>query len=618
MTKTWAVILIAGAIAGVAAAQVSAAASLPEGSFLYQIRNVDPMAVAQSAYAIAIIDPSRDGTAAGDWTPQEIADLKASGKVVLAVVRIGEAESSRSYWNPAWVAPETPELHPSWLGDEDPSRPGIYRVKYWDPAWLQVLIGSPDAFVDRTLAQGFDGIVLEGVDAYLFWGPQGRLPSGERQATAASDMIALVQAVAAYARLASGNPDLVVMPENGLDLLASDAYIATVSGALAEAIWFDVDRRQKSRYTRTAVPLLDRVRAAGKPVLVVDYPNADKNIDTFYDRAESKGYVPLATAAARDVLADHPRHPAGLPASLALKTPGANSDAYPGTLPQFTWSDAGEATRTYRIRFSGSAALQQVFTFPKTGELTDRSYTPTASEWRGILRLARYNSSGAIYWWVTAHEGSTNTLRSSSAQTLYRMHPDVPTTIFWVGADAGEAGPLSRATSAWDSDWVTHFGGIDDPFARSLDPLHPYWPSFTPLENPFYVALPYDDFTSSGVRRPNVASIVPWAAFADYGPLESAVKNRWVKITYGAATCYAQWEDAGPWGMYDFRYVFGSMRPRNKENFGAGMEVSPALSACLGVSTITATNWRFVYDDEAIPDGPWNEVVTTSQITPPP
>src|SRR5262249_26148919 len=112
--------------------------------------------------------------------------------------------------------------------------------------------------------------------------------------------------------------------------------------------------------------------------------------------------------------------------------------------------------------------------------------------------------------------------------------------------------------------------------------------------------------------------IVPWAAFQQYGPLESAVKNRWVKITHNGATCYAQWEDVGPWQTYDFRYVFGTSRPRNQENLGAGMEVSPAVRDCLGVQSISATDWRFLYDDETLPDGPWSEVETTSQITPPP
>ena len=69
------------------------------------------------------------------------------------------------------------------------------------------------------------------------------------------------------------------------------------------------------------------------------------------------------------------------------------------------------------------------------------------------------------------------------------------TTMFWVGeaADA-ENDYISNHESYWDKDWLISFGGVDDPIHRNG-----HWPAgFTPKENPFYVALPYGEFTERG------------------------------------------------------------------------------------------------------------------------
>lgn len=607
MTKAWACV----AAAMIAAAPGAAQALLPQASFLYQTANVEISAVVQSGYGIVILDPSRDGSVDGAWTPGEIAQLRQGGKVVLAVLRLAEADHRRSYWNPDWVDPEKPELRPAWLGPEN-GEPGFYRVRYWHQEWSEIV----RAQIDELQAQGFEGVVLATVDAYEYWGPQGRLPSSERNPNAVADMIGLVVAVAAHAQAAPGQEDFHLVPQNGAALVENDAYLDTLSGLLSENVWFAGDMRQKSRVTRQLIPLLDRVRHAGKPVFVLDYPGPSRHIDTFYDRAESKGYVPLVTVPERDVLAYHPRHPPGTQIPFVPVEPAHHADAIADIVPQFTWASAGQEDVTFRISFSGSEARQKVFTFPKSGTLSTTTFVPKAGEWRTIQRRARDNYSSQIYWWVTA-QLPTGVVRSAPARILNRMHSDVATTVFWVGAAPGSTSNASRATSAWDAAWVEHFGGVDDPQEHGQNPANPFWPSFEPLENPFYVALPYNDFNDNGNRRPNFRDIVPWARFVPYGPLESAVKNRWVKVSHQGATCYAQWQDVGPFQSNDFRYVFGTNKPRNKQNLGAGMEISPALRDCLGAGNLSATKWRFVKDGESVPPGPWTEIVTTSQITPP-
>jgi hypothetical protein len=132
------------------------------------------------------------------------------------------------------------------------------------------------------------------------------------------------------------------------------------------------------------------------------------------------------------------------------------------------------------------------------------------------------------------------------------------------------------------------FGGVDDPEHRNG-----HWPAeFKPNENPFYVALPFGEFESeSGNELRADALSVPWYR-AGLSPL---LKNHWVVINRGDRTCYAQWEDVGPFEVDDFAFVFGSAkRPRNTFDAKAGLDVSPACWQYLRMDDNAETAWRFV------------------------
>lgn len=197
---------------------------------------------------------------------------------------------------------------------------------------------------------------------------------------------------------------------------------------------------------------------------------------------------------------------------------------------------------------------------------------------------------------------------------LLLPHQNVVATIFWVGegADASN-GYISNAESAFDSQWLAHFGGVDAP-----TPRNGFLPAgFVPLENPFYFALPYSDFDDDGARKQNASIVVPWSASRVYASGESMVKNRWMRITspQTARSCYAQWEDAGP-GLYDdFQYVFGASAPANPFvldglTSSSALDVSPAVRSCLGLTAdVMRLDWQFVADAD-VPAGPWTVTVT--------
>ena len=194
---------------------------------------------------------------------------------------------------------------------------------------------------------------------------------------------------------------------------------------------------------------------------------------------------------------------------------------------------------------------------------------------------------------------------SSSART-YPLHSRITATGFWVGEPAGANG-VANVQSAWDERWQEHFGGVDDP--RRRDGFRPA--GFAPRENPFYFALPYNDF-AGGVRKPSASAVVPWAGDRAWGAGESMCKNRWIRISRAGRACYAQWEDVGPFQTDDAAYVFGLAAPANRSNRQAGLDISPAVRDYLGLGGMDKVDWQFV-EAADVPPGPWKDVVTTSQ-----
>jgi hypothetical protein len=127
--------------------------------------------------------------------------------------------------------------------------------------------------------------------------------------------------------------------------------------------------------------------------------------------------------------------------------------------------------------------------------------------------------------------------------------------------------------------------------------------AFIPRENPFYCALPYND-VMHGQFKPEAPLVIPWFKQAYTGPGQSVCKGRWVAIRKENRTCYAQWEDCGPFRTDHFQYVFQNERPKPNLNDGAGLDVSPAVRDYLRLQPTDTTDWQFV-EARDVPLGPW-------------
>ena len=216
---------------------------------------------------------------------------------------------------------------------------------------------------------------------------------------------------------------------------------------------------------------------------------------------------------------------------------------------------------------------------------------------------------------------STTTLVTTTTTaiptSIYPWHDNILATQFYIG-ETGQSG-----TTAWDCHAVNHYGGIDSPFGRNG-----YLPTFTPKENPFYLALPYTDIGQDGAHKKDI----PWYdAKLDTGSGYSFVKNRWVQLKRGDKVCYGQYEDSLTPDILDatgkrtgygtpnhFDYVFGSAPATHP-----GIDVSPALSTCLGMYDATdkvyahsdaPISWKFVETNE-VPAGDWKNIITATPVS---
>ncbi len=183
----------------------------------------------------------------------------------------------------------------------------------------------------------------------------------------------------------------------------------------------------------------------------------------------------------------------------------------------------------------------------------------------------------------------------------YDWKRNIVTTVFWVGEDPSQNNPVSNYKSSWDQNWTSNFGGYDNPDPAARKDFLPK--AFTPRQNPFYVALPYNDVTR-GTTKPESRKAIPWFREAFERPGKSVCKGRWLAIRHNNRIAYAQWEDCGPFRTDHWEYVFGNQRPKMNLNGGAGLDVSPAVRDYLGMTGKDVCDWKFV-DFKDVPPGPW-------------
>jgi cysteinyl-tRNA synthetase len=299
--------------------------------WVYWIQGPDLSQLAASSAGLVVIDYAADGTDASAFTAQQIADLKASGsgKLVICYLSIGEAEDYRYYWglqngNPTADWSANP---PVWLGPTNPDWAGNYKVRYWNSEWQQLIIANPGghpvlgnqpSYLDRVIDAGFDGVFLDIVDGFEYWGPLDDGGNGQ-QATAAADMAAFVTALAAHAR--SRDSYFIVCQQNGEALISDELNTplsASQRSALLSAVdWISVedvfyqgslDANNPLDADEYRINLIDAYRSAGEFVSIIDYFDqaapgySAAALADFRQRSLSHGWLPYSGSRALDRL----------------------------------------------------------------------------------------------------------------------------------------------------------------------------------------------------------------------------------------------------------------------------------------------------------------------------
>jgi cysteinyl-tRNA synthetase, unknown class len=268
-------------------------------NWAYQLQGAVPGEIAASPFDLVVIDYSRDGTEKGAHSLNDVQKMrrKADGgrRVVLSYMSIGEAEDYRYYWDAKWKMKP-----PAWLDEENPDWSGNYKVRYWNPEWRALIFGAPEAYLDKIIAAGFDGVYLDIVDAFEYYETS--------RSTAVADMVGFVTALSAYAK--SKKPGFLIFPQNGEILLEKPGYLAAIDGIGKEDLFYageENDRPNPPREIETGIRLLKHAAAAGKLVLTVEYLTNREHIQDYRARAAEAGFMAYVSDRSLDRLVPQPK-----------------------------------------------------------------------------------------------------------------------------------------------------------------------------------------------------------------------------------------------------------------------------------------------------------------------
>ena len=236
-------------------------------SWGYQLRLIDPAQIRASDFDLVVVDHAISAFRrfVRQFTADEVRVMRsrANGgtRIVLSYLSIGEAERYRFYWQQEWY---DPALKPAWLGRLNPEWDGNYTVDFWDPNWQALVLGSPESYIERVIAQGFDGIYLDRADIFLEFAKT--TPDAEAR------MVAFLARVGEHARRLK--PDFLVVMQNAEELLKHDAVRNAIDGIAKEDLYYGIDHRESRNPADTvewSTNDLRQAQRAGRRVFLVEY-----------------------------------------------------------------------------------------------------------------------------------------------------------------------------------------------------------------------------------------------------------------------------------------------------------------------------------------------------------
>ena len=279
-------------------------------SWLYHLGDVDAVEAAKIAASnagLVVIDyANSSGAAPAPYTPDQLAVMRGStDKLIVSYLSIGEAEDYRSYWKATWDS-----APPSFLSASNPEWPDNFKVKYWEPAWQEIVFD----YVDTIISGGFNGLYLDVVDSFQYWEEVAPNTGIDYRAEMAEFVAAIDEYATAKLAALGDTRDFVILGQNGEELADNPTYLAHIDGIAKEDLRFYYQNGNESSFNTVpdgwfsgSKPYLEKAEAAGVEVFVVEYMTQARQtqntavLQAEIDYLHSKN-IPLYIAEERDLL----------------------------------------------------------------------------------------------------------------------------------------------------------------------------------------------------------------------------------------------------------------------------------------------------------------------------
>lgn len=263
---------------------------------------------------LLVTDYSRTGSEKDEWKKSDVKRLQKSGKTVLSYLSIGEAEEVRFYYK---------TLNKKLIYSENQDWRGNFKVYFWEREWQEIIF----QYVDRIINQGFDGVYLDIIDAYFYFGLKENGGLGIRR-EAAQDMIEFVDKIARHARFTRNKKDFLVFVQNasaitqaesfpkGLSLegqklmqtsvpprtVLKNRYFNSINAIGVEDVFFRGREKNNNPYNPDPFVLkyLEEFKKHGKPIFSIEYIQDEILINQYFKVAQEKGFIPLAVERSLD------------------------------------------------------------------------------------------------------------------------------------------------------------------------------------------------------------------------------------------------------------------------------------------------------------------------------
>ena len=147
--------------------------------FAYQLQGLEEPgaidSIVSSRYDMVVLEPTRTCEGMEDFDAAGmVAAIKVSpgtvlsNKLVIAYINVGQAEDWRYYWESWWEPPTVTESGvPDFMVTMDPGGwDGCYPVAFWDTRWQDIIVDDDSSLLKKAIADGFDGIYMDWVEAF--------------------------------------------------------------------------------------------------------------------------------------------------------------------------------------------------------------------------------------------------------------------------------------------------------------------------------------------------------------------------------------------------------------------------------------------------------------------